>query len=664
MKRILIIFLLGIFSVSVLNAEPVSAPTAKKLAEGFVSVYNPGSDIGDIITYRLDNGKVAYYIVKLIPTGWIIVSGDNVLKPVIGYSFKNQFVPKEQWEESAKVWFDKLNTHIASSIEKPELEVNTTWSEILNGSYRKSVTGKAVDPFIEVKWNQSSGWNRFCPEDEKGPGGHAYAGCVAVCAAQAMSVYNYPVQPKGEHNYSHDKYGYISVNYDNQAPYDWDNMGLSSSDDENARLLYHLAVAVNMDFGPDGSGAYTSTLASVLKSYFGYSQSVSYKSRSSYNDNDWKKLIIDELTQNRPVIYSGDGDNGEAGHAFDIDGVGADGTYFHLNWGWSGIANGYYTIDALTPNNYDFSYNQAAIIGIKPPSAGPYDITLSDESVYDQQPPGTFVSKINVADEFQDNSYTYVLKGGFNVLLDDYGPANFYIENDSLKTSKIFNADDKVLEPLRIEVTDVNGSYTWKDFEIKIEKYYFGPTSLSLSDSLVEEGKDPGYFVGLLQIEDDIEENKYSFSSIGGYSPDNLNDKNCFVVRNDSLFTNKTLYKSNGLTYYLELTVSDDKNHEFKRVIEVGIIDNASGGTGVTKEVSDTGLKIYPNPASSYFTIEFDEVTNQAVKASVFNITGQKVSEFPVNSGQTIDISQLKKGIYFIILNSGNLQRVRKITVY
>ena len=55
---------------------------------------------------------------------------------------------------------------------------------------------------INVTWNQGNGWNRFCPEDEEGPGGHVYAGCVAVSMAQAMSVFGAPSKGKGSYQYT------------------------------------------------------------------------------------------------------------------------------------------------------------------------------------------------------------------------------------------------------------------------------------------------------------------------------------------------------------------------------------------------------------------------------------------------------------------------------
>ncbi|MCF8226666.1 MAG: thiol protease/hemagglutinin PrtT [Bacteroidales bacterium] len=664
MKRFVGIILLSALVLLAAQAEPVSKELAKKTAKRFVELYNTAGErtIDDVISYSLENGAVSYHFVTLNPTGWVLVSGDDLLTPVIGYSFEREFVPMIEWEESARVWFDRVDDHIITTLEKPGLPVNNAWDEMFLGSYRKSAAGTAVEPFIQVNWNQGSGWNRFCPEDPDGPGGHAYVGCVAVSMAQAMSVFEYPVQPMGEHGYNHDEYGYISVNYDNAKPYNWGGMSATTSDDENARLLYHLAVGVDMSFGADGSGAYTSKTPGVLKGYFGYSESVKYLLRSSYSDEDWKRMINDELLQGRPLIYSGDGNDGEAGHAFNVDGVGADGTYYHINWGWSGNANGYFTLDALNPGNYNFSYDHAAVVGIKPPSAGPYDITLSNLSVYDQQPVGTFVSAVEIADEFEDNVYTYELKGNFNVLLDDYGPAKFYIENDTLKTSEIFDSEERSTEFLIIEVTDTAGSFFRKEFEITIDKFFFGPTDLTLSDTTVEEGKDPGYFVGSIVLEDDIQNNIYNFSTVGGYEKDNLNDVDCFYVKDDSLFTNKTLYKSEGLVYYMEISVTDGHDHLLKKNIELSIVDNLSGGTSVADNIVD-GFNIYPNPVSDFITIDMDRDAASDARIDIYNITGQKCFTCTLQQGNRVDLSELENGIYMVVVRNGDQSSQEKIII-
>ena len=152
----------------------------------------------------------------------------------------------------------------------------------------------------------------FCPEDEEGPGGHAYVGCVAVAMAQAMSVFEYPVQAQGVKDYVHPDYGSLAVNYDLAAPYEWGQMSASSADEYNAILLYHCAVAVEMDFGPDGSGAYVRDANAAMKRYFGYPQSMSFEDRFA-DSEEWVDALVNELEAGRPIIYRGNPGDGTAG---------------------------------------------------------------------------------------------------------------------------------------------------------------------------------------------------------------------------------------------------------------------------------------------------------------------------------------------------------------
>jgi len=654
-----------VVSVTMLDAKPVTPDEAKKVADRFENLYHTGQDLvpGEVVSYALENGSIAYHVVKMKPTGWIMVSGDDLLTPVIGYSFTHAFVPMDQWGESATAWFDKLDRHIGDILKKPGLPVSDEWESMFTPGYTKSTTGTVVEPFIPVEWNQGSGWNRFCPDDPDGPGDHAYVGCVAVCMAQAMSVYEYPVNPSGEHSYIHPDYGTQYVNYDNQS-YNWGAMSHTSSDDENAKLLYHLAVSVDMDFGADGSGSYTSRIPGALKKYFNYSESIKYYSRSGFSDADWKQKLIDELIQGRPVIYSGDGNNDQAGHAFNIDGVGAGGNYFHLNWGWSGSYNGYFTLDALNPGSNNFSYDQAAVIGIKPPSAGPYDLELSSLSVYEKQPVGTFVAKVSVADEFEGNEYTYELKGRFNVFLEDYGPADFYIENDSLKTDKVFDREQHTTEPLIITVTDTLGNFYTEEFEIQIKKFYYGPTEVSLTDTTVEERKSPGYYVGSIEIGDDIANNEYSYSFVGGYNQGNLTENDCFYVEGDSLFTNQTFYMSEGLVYYMEMAITDAHDHLLKKMFEIVVTENISGSseTGEPQSVPEFG--IYPNPAGNYFTVNFDGSLVRQASLQVYSVSGKRVLDVPVHPGQMVDISKMRNGMYVIVVSDGSASSRTKLVIY
>lgn len=463
LRRISVSVLMFAISFSVLFAKTVSKEEAVLVSQKFFSSITSGSinyEVENVYTVETET-QVLYHIINLKPQGWVMVAGDDKAQPILGYSLKSDYVPLDKLDVNAKSWFKSYEEQLKLQIENNKLERNPEWDVI--GSGFKTTTA-SVDPLIPVEWNQSSGWNMFCPVDETGPGGRVYVGCVAVAMAQAMSYYKYPESPMGSHGYNHDDYGTLFVNYDYEPDYNWDLMSNTSPDTLNARLLYHLAVSVDMGFGPDGSGAYTRDAKNSLVEYFGYSNKMKYNERGD-NDSIWKQMVIDELEAGRPLIYDGDAGDGKSGHAFNIDGYNGD--FFHLNWGWSGSMNGYFTLNNLAPGTSDFTQGHGAITGIRPVIPGPTDILLSKTSVKENLPLGSYVGDISIEDEIDTNVYSYKCYGEKN-LLGGYMTSHFYIENDSLKTNELISYDETKSLELKIDVTDMFENTFTKTFTIDI----------------------------------------------------------------------------------------------------------------------------------------------------------------------------------------------------
>ncbi len=469
--RFFITLILGVFAFSQSFSRPVLGKEVKDVSEKFISDFFPKDENYSIkdITPTIESGKIVYYKVSLLPQGWILVSGDDIIQPVIGYSYNSSLSKESAWLPSTKEWFNGYKKQIVAQIKSGETNRNRDWDSF-ETDFKSAQATAAVDPLISVEWNQSSGWNEFCPADENGPGGHAYVGCVAVAMAQAISVYKYPQRAIGKHGYNHDTYGTIFVNYDFESDYDWNLMSDTKADVYNARLLYHCAVSVDMGFGPDGSGAYTREAKQSLAEYFGYpSSSLKYQNRGT-DDEAWEQLLIDELDAGHPIVYDGDAGDGKSGHAFNIDGYtkSASGCYFHLNWGWSGSNNGNFTINNLAiGTTYDFTKNHGALTGIRKPVAGPTDIVLSNKSVKENLPIGSFVALVDVEDELPNNKYTYELFGAAKEP-QGYYPSKFIIENDSLKTNSLISFDRTKMLELRIEVTDSLDNVFVKEFNITV----------------------------------------------------------------------------------------------------------------------------------------------------------------------------------------------------
>ena len=659
-----IVAILAMFLVLVTaSGKPVTEAEVREVVHSLLADWDKDVEIVNISPRYLPGREVGYYMVDLGDAGWVLVSGDDVVQPVLAYSFENRMSPESTWNDAARYLLQLYRQEITSAIRNPELKRDGRWDRPTLPSMTKAVSAPPVTPFIDVNWNQNGGWNMFCPVDEAGPSGHAYVGCVAVAMGQAMSVYEYPARPKGIKSYVHDVYGSIAVNYNLADPYEWNKMSATSPDSFNAILLYHLAVSVEMDFGPVESGAYVRNAGSALQQYFSYPQTVKFKDR--YADEQlWDALLIDELTAGRPIIYRGVNDDG--GHAWNIDGYyDMSGTaYYHMNFGWSGSQNGYYTLNNIDPLSTPFDGSQGALIGIAPPVSGPYDLALSELTVEEQLPVGSYVADVTVADEDPENTYTFTCKGPYNFLLRDYEPASFKIENGQLFTDKVFEFSDTDPEAnsvyLLIIVDDQYGNEYQEEFQIEIVKAYQGPTGIALSDSSVLENKPVGTAVGKLLIEDEDPTNSYTFTLYGPYNPGISGfDPPSFYIEDDSLRTGVVFDSQESDTSYVLVELLDSYGNQLSRAFTIQIKPDQSGSTGIPT-VSEVVDLLYPNPADRFVTLN-DPGVNSTL--DIYEIaSGRKVAMMHDITG-TIDVSGLHEGVYLLVIRSSNGVFAQKLVI-
>ncbi len=236
-----------------------------------------------------------------------------------------------------------------------------------------------VEPLIQSKWGQGEPWNQFCPEAD---GQRALVGCVAVALGQVMKKWNWPERGLGSNAYTptnHPEYGQLEVSFD--TTYQWAEMDPVLPAEATSLLLYHIGVATFMNYGPNESGANTAMYASqALIDHFAYNPSIQLRQRDRFSENDWHKMLRQELINGRPVVYRGvDPDNG-AGHAFNVDGFHSN-DYFHFNWGWDGTGNGYFRIENMGAGGGNFTNGQAALFWIQPNSLPMHDRPASAEAL-------------------------------------------------------------------------------------------------------------------------------------------------------------------------------------------------------------------------------------------------------------------------------------------
>jgi len=318
--------------------------------------------------------------------GFIIVAGDDVAKPVLGYSDEGGYDENNLPPEFV-YWMDFLQDEIAFAQEQniPQSEdIQQEWDAFLNGNIQTlKKTAAAVAPLIQTKWNQGDDtypYNNMCPMDGKK---RSITGCVATAMAQIMKYHNHPARGIGQskaYTTSSKKISVPSVNL--EVSYDWNNMlneytrscnwwtlCIVKNNNWNetqanavAKLMYHAGVSVEMDYSSNSSGAFSSVVDDVLRNNFGYDMNTQFTSRYLYTNDGWESMLKGQINAGMPIYYAG---SGSSGHAFICDGYDNSGK-FHFNWGWGGAQDGYFVTTALKTNNGTFSDNQRAIINIKP----------------------------------------------------------------------------------------------------------------------------------------------------------------------------------------------------------------------------------------------------------------------------------------------------------
>lgn len=318
--------------------------TARKMARA-KSADNAAADTAPYYVFNFGDNQ-----------GFVVISGDDSLTELIGYSREGSF-STENMPQNLKSWFGAY----ADYVEKVQSGEATPIK-------RASEVGTpVVDALVKTHWNQDEPFNRMCPayyieENEILP-----TGCVATAVAQVMNYYEYPSRGKGEISYSYyqanDPASRTDISVDfSQSTYDWDNMLddytryydankniINEYNDTEAEavalLMRDCGASVLMTYALDGSGALDFNIPYGIATHFGYKSSLYI--RSAMTDAQFIGKIEDELDNGRPLVFCGSGTAG--GHCFVADGYDSNGL-LHINWGWGGLSDGWFDINLMNPD--------------------------------------------------------------------------------------------------------------------------------------------------------------------------------------------------------------------------------------------------------------------------------------------------------------------------
>jgi hypothetical protein len=136
-----------------------------------------------------------------------------------------------------------------------------------------------------------------------------------------------------------------------------------------------------------------------------------------------------------------------------------------------------------------------------------------------------------------------------------------------------------------------------------------------------------------------------------------------YVVNNLVSITNST----QGLNvYYYFFNWEIEKTSTVCTSVLVPVL--ADVVTGINNVSNHENIQLFPNPASEKITITSGNTINSNVLVNIVDVAGRvaqtaSFNNLTANGQQTIDISKLAKGVYFVKINSSNSEMVEKLVV-
>jgi len=376
--------IVGLFSCSQNSKEILQKPSqkfevtlgqARTVAENFNFLANKAKGnikssakarkVSSVDEVKDQDGEPLFYIMNYDSSGFVIVSGDNRIRPILAFAEKHSFkMDKKVLDNTGLGYWIYATKNGIRKIRKKALKQNPAIKEAWNIQLGLKIVpvdppctdySKTYGPLMTTTWGQGCGYNTLLQGGCLYNCGHVPTGCVATAMAQVMKYHNFPLS------------------------YNWSAMPNAYGSSETARLMKDIGASVGMVYGCEGSGAYGTAIAPAFVNTFGYSTPQYINYAGSVNAGN---VVVSEFAENRPVIFTGVdySFHPAVGHAWVSDGSidqfycdsGNSFLYFHMNWGWSSPnANGWFSFNTFTPTapngtTYNFYSDSKVVINIHP----------------------------------------------------------------------------------------------------------------------------------------------------------------------------------------------------------------------------------------------------------------------------------------------------------
>ena len=356
------LFFFGLFLSASLFGQ-VSQAQLNTISRNFLSSVPENANLKSNSFREITNqGTISAYVAELSPRGFIVITAQKELQPILAFSFEHDFdfgeSPNNLLLNLIKNDVQAQRQYLAQNPSKLKADIQKnkkTWQQLSKKNYAAPEYDVLYGPLLTSTWGEVN-----CVDDQGNSilvgnyhtPNHYAPGCVATSFSQILHYYKWPkrgMKSHTTHDASGSSQGYYTANF-GKTNYDWDNMldaykGVPSTDVQQSAmglLLYHAGIALDMDWENNGSTSNVNRSPAALDNYFRFSGHYKSKSWSSF----WSRF--DENIENGHPVQVAISKTGSAiGHAMVTDGYrqnAGEERYYHLDMGWWGDYNAWYRI--------------------------------------------------------------------------------------------------------------------------------------------------------------------------------------------------------------------------------------------------------------------------------------------------------------------------------
>ena len=348
-KALLVSSLLSFAMPLCLKAHVVTPKEAENIARKYIKLPTKKATRG-VSKQSGYSQNAPYYIYNDAQNkGFVIVSGTTEMGEILAYSNENALDTINlhpglaQLLNSYKMAFKAINTN------------NAVETEAKKGAF----FAKTVAPLLKTIWSQDAPYNALL--------GYNYTGCVATTISQVLKYHEWPVQGMGNVSYVNTSDNRTLSGNLNLSQYDWANMlpnydapvqATQAQRNAVAKLMKDVGLASGMQYHPGFAVATNQGAFDAFVKHFDYQATCVYQ--STEGPSVFADLLRQELVDGFPFYFYGATKDYKGAHAWVVDGFDDKG-FFHMNFGWNGQSNGYYSLSALNLSQSGKEFNGAKL---------------------------------------------------------------------------------------------------------------------------------------------------------------------------------------------------------------------------------------------------------------------------------------------------------------